>query len=135
MLGSEALVVRRMPVLRRHYQFKTSGKFVDKRDDLFSIRHFQPATGDEIILYVDDNECAHSLLVVLVSQFIAEVAQPCAYTYFIDVGKLKALVFGRQPRKLSRRPPGNFINRWKVCRNLSVLHNGVQKLFTIKSFN
>ena len=59
MVGGEAAVVGRMPVLRGHDQFILRLEAIDQRHDPVAFRHRQRAAGTEVVLNVNDDKSRH----------------------------------------------------------------------------
>jgi hypothetical protein len=53
MIRGKALVVGRMPVLRRDDQIEVALLLVGNRDNLVTVRHRQGSTGKKVVLNVD----------------------------------------------------------------------------------
>jgi hypothetical protein len=53
MIGCEAAMIRRMPILRRHDSLKTFLQFIRDRNDFVAMRHSQGAARHEIILKIN----------------------------------------------------------------------------------
>src|SRR5690606_11723858 len=58
-LGSETLVVGRMPVLRCNNQLELFGQLVYYGNDLLTVTDFEFSSGDKVVLNVYDNERTH----------------------------------------------------------------------------
>ena len=55
MIGCEAGMVRRMPILRRHDELEAFLQFIRDRNDFVAMRHSQGAARQEIILKINDD--------------------------------------------------------------------------------
>src|SRR6266498_749099 len=64
MICREAAVVGRMPILRRDDEIKVPLQFVGERDDFITVWHGQRATGQKVILKIDNDQYVHWLEVI-----------------------------------------------------------------------
>src|ERR1051326_6760227 len=62
MTGREAAMVRGVPILRGDDQWKLRLELIDNRDNLVTEGHRQRAAGQEIVLYVLQNQRLHRFL-------------------------------------------------------------------------
>ena len=61
MIGGETAVVCRMPILRGDDQRKHGLQPVRDGNDQISLRHSEGATGQKVVLNINQDECIHKL--------------------------------------------------------------------------
>ena len=96
----EALVIARVPVLRRDHHVKSLHQLARDRHRLVAVRDGERATGQEVVLQIDENERAHHHDCTIRPREDAGVRHPAART------------------RLHARVPARLSQRWQAHRRL-----------------